>query len=155
MPDPVISLADVDDPEQQVLIADSVGLALQIVLDTLAPAERLAFVLHDVFRVPFAEIAKILDRSEVATQQLASRARRQVQGSPAPDRDLQRQREVVDAFFKASHDGDFRTLWPCSIPRSNYGSTVAYSAAKPRSSFGAAEAVAGRRPLSARGSSPL
>jgi RNA polymerase sigma factor (sigma-70 family) len=110
VPDPVISLADVDDPEQQVLIADSVGLALQIVLDALPPAERLAFVLHDVFRVPFAEIAKILDRSEVAAQQLASRARRQVQVSPAPDRDLQRQREVVDAFFKASRDGDFRTL---------------------------------------------
>jgi RNA polymerase sigma factor (sigma-70 family) len=110
VPDPVISLADVDDPEQQVLIADSVGLALQIVLDALPQAERLAFVLHDVFRVPFAEIAKILDRSEAAAQQLASRARRQVQGSPAPDRDLQRQREVVDAFFKASRDGDFRAL---------------------------------------------
>ena len=110
VPDPIISLVEVYDPEQQLLIADSVGLALQIVLDALAPAERLAFVLHDVFRVPFAEIAKILDRSEVAAQQLASRARRQVQGSPAPDPDLKRQRKVVDAFFKASRDGDFRAL---------------------------------------------
>jgi RNA polymerase sigma-70 factor (ECF subfamily) len=110
VPDPIISLVGVDDPEQQLLIADSVGLALQIVLDALPPAERLAFVLHDVFRVPFAEIAKILNRSEVAAQQLASRARRQVQGSPAPDPDLKRQRKVVDAFFKASRDGDFREL---------------------------------------------
>ncbi len=109
VPDPVVSFED-DGPEQEALLADSVGLALLVVLDALTPAERLAFVLHDVFGVPFAEIATALDRSEVATQQLASRARRRVRGSPAPDRDLARQRRVVDAFFAASRDGDFDAL---------------------------------------------
>jgi RNA polymerase sigma-70 factor (ECF subfamily) len=110
VPDPVVTLADELDPEQQALLGDSVGLALLVVLDTLTPAERLAFVLHDVFGVPFAEIARALGRSEAAAQQLASRARRRLRGSPEPDGDLARQRAVVDAFFAASRDGDFDAL---------------------------------------------
>jgi RNA polymerase sigma-70 factor (ECF subfamily) len=110
VPDPVVSLSDSVDPEQEALLADSVGLALLVVLDALAPAERLAFVLHDVFGVPFADIASALDRSEAAAQQLASRARRRVRNSPEPDRDLSRQRSAVDAFFAASRDGDFDAL---------------------------------------------
>ena len=111
VPEPIVSRQDGSDPEQQALLADSVGLALLVVLETLPPAERLAFVLHDMFAVPFEEIAPIVGRSEVATRQLASRARRRVQGAAlAPDADLDRQREVVDAFFAASRDGDFDTL---------------------------------------------
>jgi RNA polymerase sigma factor (sigma-70 family) len=110
VPDPVVSLGDDLDPEHEALLADSVGLALMVVLDTLAPAERLAFVLHDAFSVPFDDIAALLDRSAAAARQLASRARRRVRGSPAPDPDLARQREVVDAFFAASRDGDFEAL---------------------------------------------
>ena len=110
VPDPVVTLHDTPGPEQQALLADSVGLALLVVLDALAPAERLAFVLHDVFGVPFSEIATVLDRSEAAAQQLASRARRRVQDSPTPDRDLNRQRRLVDAFFDAARDGDFDAL---------------------------------------------
>jgi RNA polymerase sigma-70 factor, ECF subfamily len=110
VPDPVVCLEDSADPEQEALVADSVGLALLVVLDTLSPAERLAFVLHDVFGVPFADIAAVLHRSEAAAQQLASRARRRVHGSPAPDPDLARQRQVVDAFFAASRDGDLDAL---------------------------------------------
>jgi RNA polymerase sigma-70 factor (ECF subfamily) len=110
VPDPVVSLEDRGDPEQEALVADSVGLALLVVLDALSPPERLAFVLHDVFGVPFADIAAVLHRSEAAAQQLASRARRRVHGSPKPDPDLARQREVVDAFFAASRDGDFDAL---------------------------------------------
>jgi len=93
LPDPIVSLEDSTGPEQEALTADSVGLALLAVLDTLGPAERLAFVLHDVFGVPFADIAAVLHRSEAAAQQLASRARRRVRGSPEPDPDLGRQRE--------------------------------------------------------------
>jgi RNA polymerase sigma-70 factor, ECF subfamily len=110
IPDPVVCFEDVPDPEQEALVAESVGLALLVVLDSLSPAERLAFVLHDIFGVSFAEIATALDRSEAAAQQLASRARRRVRGSPEPDADLARQREVVDAFFAASRDGDFDAL---------------------------------------------
>jgi RNA polymerase sigma factor (sigma-70 family) len=110
VPDPVVTLSDTVDPEQEALLADSVGLALLVVLDALGPAERLAFVLHDVFGLPFADIATALDRSEAAAQQLASRARRRVRNSPEPDRDLGRQRRVVDAFFAASRDGDFDAL---------------------------------------------
>ena len=99
-----------DDLEHETLLAESVGLALLVMLDALTPAERLAFVLHDVFGVPFADIATALDRSEAAAQQLASRARRRVRNSPEPDRDLARQRRVVDAFFAASRDGDFDAL---------------------------------------------
>jgi RNA polymerase sigma-70 factor, ECF subfamily len=110
VPDPVVNLEGGVDPEEEALLAESVGLALLVVLDTLTPAERLAFVLHDVFGVPFADIATVLDRSEAAAQQLASRARRRIQGVPEPDRDLARQRRVVDAFFTASRDGDFDAL---------------------------------------------
>src|SRR6059058_3713886 len=111
MPDPIISRDDGGDPEQEALLADAVGLALLVVLDTLTPAERLAFVLHDLFAVPFDEIAPILGRSPVAARQLASRARRRVRGAaPAPDPDLARQRAVVDAFFAAARDGNFDAL---------------------------------------------
>jgi RNA polymerase sigma-70 factor (ECF subfamily) len=110
VPDPVVTLSDTGDPEQEALLADSVGVALLVVLDALSPAERLAFVLHDVFGVPFADIATALDRSEAAAQQLASRARRRVRDAPQPDPDLARQRSVVDAFFAASRDGDFNAL---------------------------------------------
>jgi RNA polymerase sigma factor (sigma-70 family) len=110
VPDPVVTLSDTVDPEQEALLADSVSLALLVVLDTLGPAERLAFVLHDVFGLPFADIATALDRSEAAAQQLASRARRRLREAPEPDGDLQRQRSVVDAFFAASRDGDFDAL---------------------------------------------
>jgi RNA polymerase sigma factor (sigma-70 family) len=110
VPDPVVTLSDTLDPEQEALLADSVGLALLVVLDALGPAERLAFVLHDVFGLPFADIATALDRSEAAAQQLASRARRRVRAAPEPDRDLARQRPVVEAFFAASRDGDFDAL---------------------------------------------
>jgi RNA polymerase sigma factor (sigma-70 family) len=106
LPDPVVGT----DPEQQALLADSVGLALLVVLDTLDPAERLAFVLHDMFGLPFDDIAPVVGRSTVATRQLASRARRRVQGSPTPDTSLDRQHRVVDAFFAAARDGDFDAL---------------------------------------------
>ncbi|GAB3052042.1 RNA polymerase sigma factor SigJ [Intrasporangium mesophilum] len=111
VPEPVISSAEGLDPEQEVLLADSVGLALMVVLDTLGPAERVSFVLHDLFAVPFDEIADVLDRTPAAVRQLASRARRRVQGeAPRPDPDLARQREVVDAFFAAARSGDFDAL---------------------------------------------
>src|SRR5438128_10046018 len=109
-PDPVITRAD-RDPESDAMLADSVGLALLVVLETLEPAERLAFVLHDVFGMTFDEIAPIVERSPAAARQLASRARRRVQGSvPDPDRDLQQQRRVVDAFLAATREGDFERL---------------------------------------------
>ncbi|WP_405408145.1 sigma-70 family RNA polymerase sigma factor [Streptomyces decoyicus] len=111
VPEPVVGRLDTADPEQEALLADSVGLALLVVLETLAPAERLAFVLHDMFAMPFDEIAPIVDRTPAAARQLASRARRRVQGAaPAPDTDLARQREVVDAFLAASRGGDFEAL---------------------------------------------
>ena len=111
VPDPIVTPDPGIDPEQQAVLADSVGLALLVVLDTLTPAERLSFVLHDMFAVPYEQIAPMLDRSPVATRQLASRARRRVQGrAPVPDPDLGRQREVVDAFFAAARDGDFDGL---------------------------------------------
>jgi RNA polymerase sigma-70 factor (ECF subfamily) len=110
VPDPVITRAD-GDPESDAMLADSVGLALLVVLETLEPAERLAFVLHDVFGMTFDEIAPIVDRSPVAARQLASRARRRVQSeTPDSDRDLRRQRRVVDAFMAAARDGDFEGL---------------------------------------------
>jgi RNA polymerase sigma-70 factor (ECF subfamily) len=111
VPDPIVSRADRIDPEYEALLSDSVGLALLVVLETLSPAERLAFVLHDTFKVPFDEIAPIVGRSPTAARQLASRARRRVQGAaPSPDADLARQREVVAAFLAASRDGDFEAL---------------------------------------------
>jgi len=111
VPDPIVSPASGVDPEHEALLADSVGLALQVVLQTLTPPERLAFVLHDMFAVPFEDIGPIVDRSPAATRQLASRARRRVQDRPTrPDRDTSRQRAVVDAFFAASRTGDFAAL---------------------------------------------
>jgi RNA polymerase sigma factor (sigma-70 family) len=111
LPEPIVSPEAGVNPEQEALLADSVGLALLVVLETLNPAERLAFVLHDMFGVPFDEIAPIVGRSSAASRQLASRARRRVQGSaPVPDPDLDRQREVVDAFLAASRGGDFDAL---------------------------------------------
>jgi RNA polymerase sigma factor (sigma-70 family) len=111
VPDPIVSRADGIDPEQQALLADSVGLALLVVLDTLAPAERVAFVLHDVFDVSFGEIAPIVGRSPTAARQLASRARRRVrQADTKPDADLSGQRGVVDAFMAAARGGDFEAL---------------------------------------------
>jgi RNA polymerase sigma factor (sigma-70 family) len=111
VPEPLVSRADGIDPEHEALLADSVGLALLVVLETLTPAERLAFVLHDMFSVPFEEIAPVVGRSPTAARQLASRARRRVQGEAhLPDADLATQREVVDAFLAASRDGDFDTL---------------------------------------------
>jgi RNA polymerase sigma factor (sigma-70 family) len=111
LPEPVVSLESEDDPEREALLADSVGLALLVVLETLTPPERLAFVLHDMFALPFEEIAPIVGRTPVATRQLASRARRRVQGaSPKPDAALAEQRRLVDAFLAAARGGDFDAL---------------------------------------------
>ncbi|HEY5286580.1 MAG TPA: sigma factor-like helix-turn-helix DNA-binding protein, partial [Solirubrobacteraceae bacterium] len=111
-PEPIIDdPAAGPNPEHEALLADSVGIALQVVLDTLSPAERLAFVLHDMFAVPFDEIAEMVDRSPEATRQLASRARRRVrEAAPPPDPDLRRQRAVVDAYFAAAREGDIEAL---------------------------------------------
>ena len=127
VPDPVVSSTLGADPEQEALLADSVGLALLVVLQTLSPAERLAFVLHDMFAVPFDEIAPMVDRTPTATRQLASRARRRVRGA-APEPDLSQQREVVDAFLAAARDGDFErlvaTLHPDVVLRADTGSAA-------------------------------
>jgi RNA polymerase sigma factor (sigma-70 family) len=127
LPDPVIAPDGELQPEEEALLADSVGLALLVVLDTLTPAERLAFVLHDMFDVPFEEIAPMVSRTPAAARQLASRARRRVRGADirAPDLDLARQREVVDAFFRAARGGDFDALValldPDVVARSDFG----------------------------------
>ena len=111
LPEPVVTTEEGSDPAKEVELADSVGLALLVVLETLTPAERLAFVLHDMFAVPFEEIAPMVERTPAATRQLASRARRRVRGAaPRPDADLSRQREIVDAFLAASRSGDFDAL---------------------------------------------
>jgi len=112
VPDPIVTADGGVLPEDEVLMADSVGLALQVVLDTLSPAERLAFVLHDMFDLPFEEIGPMMGRTNQATRQLANRARRRVRGAeiPAPERDRARQRAVVDAFFAAGRAGDFDAL---------------------------------------------
>jgi RNA polymerase sigma-70 factor (ECF subfamily) len=127
IPDPVISPEAELQPEDEALLADSVGLALLVVLDTLSPAERLAFVLHDMFDLPFDAIAPMVGRSPEAARQLASRARRRVKGAeiPAPDPDLARQREVVDAFFRAARGGEFDALvallHPDVVLRTDFG----------------------------------
>jgi RNA polymerase sigma factor (sigma-70 family) len=127
IPDPLISPDPVSQPEEEAMLADSVSLALLVVLDTLSPAERLAFVLHDMFQLPFEEIAPMVSRSPQAARQLASRARRRVKGAeiPVPEPDLARQREVVDAFFQAARGGDFDALVavldPDVVLRSDYG----------------------------------
>jgi len=133
LPDPIIDRADGVDPEHQALLADSVGLALLVVLETLTPAERLAFVLHDMFGVPFEEIAPLIDRSPQAARQLASRARRRVRAQPTtPDVDVRAQREVVNAFMAAARDGDFdalvATLDPDVVLRADGGAALALSA---------------------------
>jgi len=112
LPDPVVSQGGELDPEEEALLAESVGLALLVVLDTLTAAERLAFVLHDMFELPFEEIAPMVGRTPAAARQLASRARRRVKGAeiPTPDTDLAHQRKVVDAFFRAARGGDFDAL---------------------------------------------
>jgi RNA polymerase sigma factor (sigma-70 family) len=110
LPDPIVSPEEGMDPEQEALLGDSIGLAMLVVLDSLTPAERVAFVLHDVFAVPFDEIAPIVGRTPTAARQLASRARRRVQGAPVPDVDLDGQWAVVDAFLAAAREGDFEGL---------------------------------------------
>ena len=110
LPDPILSPPEGTDPEQEALLGDAVGLAMLVVLDALTPAERVSFVLHDVFAVPFDEVATIVGRSPAATRQLASRARRRVQGAPVPDVELGGQWDVVDAFLAAARSGDFERL---------------------------------------------
>ena len=129
VPEPIVDRADGTDPEHEALVADSVGLALLVVLETLSPAERLAFVLHDIFAVPFDEIAPIVDRSPEAARQLASRARRRVRAeNTVPDADLDAQREVVDAFLAAARDGDFdrlvAVLDPDVVLRADFGAAA-------------------------------
>ncbi|HEV8152167.1 MAG TPA: sigma-70 family RNA polymerase sigma factor [Solirubrobacteraceae bacterium] len=126
MPDPILDPEDGTNPEHEALLADAVGLALLVVLEMLSPAERLAFVLHDLFAVPFDEIAPIVDRSPEAARQLASRARRRVQRENAvPDTDAETQRRVVDAFLAASREGDFEALFamldPDVVVRADFG----------------------------------
>ena len=145
VPDPIVAPADESDPEHAALVADSVGLALLVVLEKLSPAERLAFVLHDVFAIPFEEIAPMVDRSPAATRQLASRARRRVrEAAPAPDATIPAQREVVEAFFAAARAGDFdrlvATLHPDVVLRTDFGPTPA---PVPATTRGAAD-VAGK-----------
>jgi RNA polymerase sigma-70 factor (ECF subfamily) len=130
LPDPIVDAEGEFDPEHRAMLADAVGLALFVVLDTLPPAERLAFVLHDVFAVPFDRIAPIVDRTPEATRKLASRARRRIeQADPTPDGDLGAQREVVDAFFAAGRTGDFdrlvSVLDPDVVLRGDFGSGAA------------------------------
>jgi RNA polymerase sigma factor (sigma-70 family) len=130
IPDPVVCAEDDTNPETVALTADSIGLAMMIVLDTLAPAERFAFVLHDMFAVPFEDIAEDLEKTPAAVRQLASRARRRVEGhAPVPDPDLAVQRTAVDAFFAAARDGDFEALVavldPDVVLRADYGSLPA------------------------------
>ena len=150
LPDPIVTLEHGPDPGDEAVLADSVGLALQIVLDTLSPAERLAFVLHDMFDLPFDEIGPMVDRTPEAARQLASRARRRVKGAEgrSPERDPGRQRAVVDAFYAAARSGDIagllRVLDPDVVLRADFGM------ARPESAVvRGAEAVAQRAKLGA------
>jgi RNA polymerase sigma factor (sigma-70 family) len=149
VPDPIVSREGGIDPEYEALLADSVGLALLVVLDTLNPAERLSFVLHDVFAMPFDEIAPIVGRSPTAARQLASRARRRVRGATVvPDADLTRQREVVDAFLAASRGGDFDALLavldPDVVVRIDYGTVPAGASREVRGALTVAKEFLGR-----------
>lgn len=110
LPEPIVSPVDAVDPQQQMILADAIGLALYVVLESLTPAERVAFVLHDMFTVPFDDIAPIVGRTPAATRKLASRARSRIEQAPVPDPDIDRQREIVDAFLAASRNGDFDAL---------------------------------------------
>ena len=144
VPDPVVSREDATDPEHQALLAESVGLALLVVLQTLAPAERLAFVLHDMFAVPYDQIAGIVGRSPNAARLLASRARRRVRAAAAePDPDLASQRQVVDAFLAASRNGDFDALValldPDVVVRADYGTVPAGASRQVRGAHTVAE----------------
>ncbi len=155
MPEPIASRVDGTDPEHEALLADSVGLALLVVLETLSPAERLAFVLHDMFGVPFEEIAPIVGRSPAATRQLASRARRRVRGAaPVPDADLTRQREVVDAFLAAARGGDFDALVavldPDVVLRADSGALPAGASREVRGAAAVAKRAAKGRARAAR-----
>ncbi|MFF0574914.1 sigma-70 family RNA polymerase sigma factor [Streptosporangium saharense] len=146
---------DGQDPESEAIVADSVGLALLVVLETLTPAERLAFVLHDMFAVPFEEIAPIVERSPAATRQLASRARRRVRGAaPTSEADLARRREIVAAFLTASREGDFAALLavldPDVVLRSDRAEVLAGSPGPLRGASVVAETFLGR----ARGARP-
>lgn len=146
LPDPIISREAGMDPEQEALLAESVGLALQVVLETLEPAERVAFVLHDVFAVPFDEIAPLVGRSPTAARQLASRARRRVQGAaPVPDADLAHSRTVVDAFFAAVREGDLAALLevlaPDVVVRADYGVQAGAAPREVRGARGVAQAA--------------
>jgi RNA polymerase sigma-70 factor (ECF subfamily) len=130
LPDPIVEAEGEFDPEHRAMLADAVGLALFVVLDTLPPAERLAFVLHDVFTVPFDQIAAIVDRTPESARKLASRARRRIeQADPVPDGTLAAQREVVDAFFAAGRSGDFdrlvSVLHPDVVLRGDFGAAAA------------------------------
>jgi RNA polymerase sigma-70 factor (ECF subfamily) len=128
MPDPIVWFDDAPGPEEEALLADAVGLALAVVVQTLTPPERLAFVLHDLFAVPFEDIAPVLGRTVEATRQLASRGRRRVRDAPMPDGDLGEQRRVVDAFFAAARDGDLEALVavldPDVVLRADLGPTL-------------------------------
>jgi RNA polymerase sigma factor (sigma-70 family) len=148
-PEPEASPAAGTDPEHEAVLADSMGLALLVVLDTLTPAERLAFVLHDLFAMPFDEIAPIVGRSPAAARQLASRARRRVQGATAdPDADRTRQREVVDAFLAASRSGDLAALLavldPDVVARADHAAVASGAAAEVLGAAAVAETFAGR-----------
>jgi RNA polymerase sigma-70 factor (ECF subfamily) len=154
-PATIASRADGIDPEQEALLADSVGLALLVILETLAPAERLAFVLHDMFSVPFDEIAGIVGRSPTAARQLASRARRRVQGTPAvPEVDFSRQREVVEAYLAAARGGDFEGLLavldPDVVLRADRSAVAMGASSEIRGARAVAEQAAKRRAQFAR-----
>jgi RNA polymerase sigma factor (sigma-70 family) len=154
-PDPIVGRQGGIDPEHEALLADSIGLALLVVLETLSPAERLAFVLHDMFAVPFEEIAPIVGRSPAASRQLASRARRRVRGAATvPDADLNRQREVVDAFLAAARGGDFDALVavldPDVVLRSDRGAVPAGASREVRGAPAVARRAAKERARAAR-----
>jgi RNA polymerase sigma factor (sigma-70 family) len=150
LPEPIVTEGAEGDPANEAVLADSVGLALFVVLETLTPAERLAFVLHDMFGVSFDEIAPIVDRTPAAARQLASRARRRVRGAaPVPDADLAGQREVVEAFLAAARDGDFEALLQVLDPEVVFRVDAGVDSAQARSPITGAAAVA--RQILARG----